>query len=90
MHTSARSLIVALALGSLLAWLAAFGQAPGETPTDAVTWAFRILFTVLVAVIVPVYLVKYGAVNFLWFSDIGLLGIFAALWLENQLLGFDL
>ncbi len=87
MHTSARSLIVALALGSLLAWLAAFGQTPGETPTDAVTWAFRILFTVLVAVIVPVYLVKYGAVNFLWFSDIGLLGIFAALWLENQLLG---
>ena len=87
MHTSARSLIVALALGGLLAWLAAFGQAPGETPTDAVTWAFRILFTVLVAVIVPVYLVKYGAVNFLWFSDIGLLGIFAALWLENQLLG---
>jgi hypothetical protein len=57
------------------------------SPTDATTWALRILFTVLVAVIVPVYLVKYGPANFLWFSDIGLLGIFAALWLEDELLG---
>lgn len=47
----------------------------------------RVLFTVLVAVVVPVYLVKYGPANFLWFSDIGLLGIFAALWLEHRLLG---
>jgi hypothetical protein len=67
--------------------LAASAQTVGDTSPDAVTWAFRALFTVLVAVIVPVYLVKYGPANFLWFSDIGLLGIFAALWLENALLG---
>jgi hypothetical protein len=59
----------------------------GAVALDAATWAFRGLFTVLIAVIVPVYLVKYGAVNFLWFSDIGLLGIFVALWLENEFLG---
>jgi hypothetical protein len=46
-----------------------------------------VLFTVLAAVIVPVYFVKYGPANFLWFSDIGLLGIFVALWLESPLLG---
>lgn len=54
---------------------------------DSVTWALRVLFTVLVAVVVPVYIVKHGPSNFLWFSDIGLLGIFAALWLEHRLLG---
>jgi hypothetical protein len=87
MHLSARSLVRTLALAGSLAWLAASAQTLGATPPDAVTWVFRALFTVLVAVIVPVYIVKYGAVNFLWFSDIGLLGIFAALWLENALLG---
>jgi hypothetical protein len=54
---------------------------------DTVTTAFRMLFTLLVAVIVPVYLKRYGATNFLWFSDIALLGVFAALWLESRLLG---
>jgi hypothetical protein len=52
-----------------------------------VTWAFRGVFTGLVAVVVPVYLVKYGPSNFLWFSDVGLLGICAALWLGDRLLG---
>jgi hypothetical protein len=54
---------------------------------EAANVGMRALFTVLVAVVVPVYLVKYGPANFLWFSDIGLLGICAALWLEQRLLG---
>jgi len=54
---------------------------------ETLTIAFRALFTVLTVVIVPVYLVKYGPANFLWFSDIGLFGITAALWLESPLLG---
>jgi len=54
---------------------------------DATTWLFRALFTVLVAVIVPVYFSKYGPANFLWFSDIGLLGACAALWLQSRFLG---
>ena len=54
---------------------------------DIANIGMRTLFTVLVAIVVPVYLVKYGPANFLWFSDIGLLGICAALWLEQPLLG---
>jgi hypothetical protein len=54
---------------------------------ETLTIAFRVLFTVLVVVIVPVYFVKYGPANFLWFSDIGLLGIAIALWVESPLLG---
>lgn len=37
-------------------------------------------------VLVPVYYVKYGPANLLWFSDIALLTMVAALWLENSLL----
>lgn len=80
-------IVAALALGTAIAWVSASGQPLEESAPDAVTWAFRALFTVLVAVIVPVYLVKYGPANFLWFSDIGLFGILAALWLEHELLG---
>jgi hypothetical protein len=35
---------------------------------------------------VPVYAVHYGLANFLWFSDIALLGTLLALWLESPLL----
>ena len=45
------------------------------------------MFAVLVAIVVPVYWVKYGPSNYLWFSDIGLFGICAALWLAQPLLG---
>lgn len=45
------------------------------------------MFAVLVAIVLPVYWVKYGPSNFLWFSDIGLFGICAALWLAEPLLG---
>jgi hypothetical protein len=54
---------------------------------EAVDVGFRVSFAVLVAVVIPVYFVKYGPANFLWFSDIGLFGICAALWLEQPLLG---
>jgi hypothetical protein len=54
---------------------------------EALTIAIRVLFTVLTVVIVPVYFMRYGPANFLWFSDIGLLGISLALWLESPLLG---
>ena len=55
--------------------------------TDTVTLLFRVLFTLLVAVVVPVYIKKHGPTNFLWFSDIALFGVCAALWLESSLLG---
>lgn len=53
---------------------------------DAITLALALLFTAMTAVIVPVYYVKHGPSNFLWFSDIALLGMTIALWLENPLI----
>jgi hypothetical protein len=46
----------------------------------------KIAYTLMVALIVPIYTVKYGWRNFLWFSDICMLGLVAALWLENALI----
>jgi hypothetical protein len=53
---------------------------------DLITLGFAVLFTAMTAVIVPVYYVKHGPANFLWFSDIALLGMTLALWLESPLL----
>jgi hypothetical protein len=79
--------MAALAVGALIASSSVPAQTLDPSTIEAVDTGFRILFTVLVVVIVPVYLVTYGPANFLWFSDVGLLGICAALWLEHRLLG---
>ncbi|HSC16263.1 MAG TPA: membrane-associated protein [Gammaproteobacteria bacterium] len=79
--------MAALVIGALAAPSLAAAQALDAPLIETVSIGFRVLFAVLVAVVVPVYLVKYGPANFLWFSDIGLLGICAALWLEQRLLG---
>ena len=42
-------------------------------------------YTVFVGVLVPVYLRHYGPANFLWFSDVALLGTALGLWLESSL-----
>lgn len=46
----------------------------------------KIPYTLFVAVLVPVYTAEYGAQNFLWYSDVALLVMTAALWLESRLL----
>ena len=46
----------------------------------------KIAYTLMVVPIVPVYLVHYGAANFLWFSDIALILTGVALWEESRLL----
>ena len=46
----------------------------------------KIGYTALVALIVPVYWRRYGPKNFLWFSDIALLTLVVALWIESALL----
>lgn len=46
----------------------------------------KVPYTLFVAVLVPVYWVRYGPTNFLWFSDIALIGTLAALWLESSFL----
>jgi hypothetical protein len=43
-------------------------------------------WTAIVVVILYVYWREYGPENFLWFSDIALIGLCLALWLENPLL----
>src|SRR5215472_895150 len=48
--------------------------------------ALKIVYTVFVCALVPIYWRQYGAANFLWFSDIALLALVPALWLENALL----
>jgi len=46
----------------------------------------KILYTLFVCALIPIYWRQYGPVNFLWFSDIALLLMVPALWLENALL----
>ena len=87
MNLPTKAVMAALAIGAFAASSPAPAQTLDPPIIEAASVGFRVLFTVLVAVVVPVYTVKYGPANFLWFSDIGLLGICAALWLEQPLLG---
>lgn len=52
----------------------------------AIPAELKIAYTLFVAITIPVYYRKYGPGNFLWFSDIALIGTVAALWLESSLL----
>jgi hypothetical protein len=45
----------------------------------------KIVYTIFVCALVPIYWRQYGLANFLWFSDIALLALVPALWLENAL-----
>jgi hypothetical protein len=56
-------------------------------PVDAVIpFGLKIAYTLFVCAVVPIYWRQYGPANFLWFSDIALLALVPALWLENALL----
>jgi hypothetical protein len=46
----------------------------------------KIVYTIFVCAVVPIYWRQYGPANFLWFSDIALLVLVPALWLENAVL----
>jgi hypothetical protein len=46
----------------------------------------KVIYTLFVCALVPIYRRQYGPANFLWFSDIALLALVPALWLENALL----
>lgn len=46
----------------------------------------KIPYSLFVAVFIPVYWIQYGPLNFLWFSDIALIGTLVALWLESRFL----
>ena len=51
-----------------------------------ISLGLKIGYTLFVCVVVPIYWRQYGPANFLWFSDIALLAMVPALWLENALL----
>ena len=46
----------------------------------------KVVYTIFVCALVPIHWREYGPANFLWFSDIALLALVPALWLENALL----
>ena len=52
---------------------------------DIPLW-IKIAYAGLLIVVLPVYAKCYGWRNFLWFSDIALIGIGIALWLESSLI----
>jgi hypothetical protein len=62
-------------------FVAAFVAGGPEIPV----W-LKVAHTLFVAVLLPVYLRHYGAANFLWFSDVALLAMVPALWLESSLI----
>ena len=48
--------------------------------------SLKVVYTLFVCALVPIYWRQYGPANFLWFSDIALVALVPALWLENALL----
>jgi hypothetical protein len=50
----------------------------------------KLAYTLMTVVVLVVYWRKYGPANFLWFSDIALIGGVPALWLENGLIASTL
>lgn len=46
----------------------------------------KLCYTIVVIIIIIVYFQKYGPGNFLWFSDIALIIMVPALWIESRLL----
>lgn len=57
-----------------------------STFDGAIPLWIRLSYSLMVLVIVPVYWYQYGPSNFLWFSDIALILMVPALWLQNRLL----
>ena len=53
--------------------------------TQLALW-IKLVYTMFVAVLVPIYLKHYGPANFLWFSDVALLGMVPGLWAESPLI----
>jgi hypothetical protein len=51
-----------------------------------IDFSIKIIYTLFVGCLIPVYWKQYGPVNFLWFSDISMLLLVPALWLESRVL----
>jgi hypothetical protein len=58
-----------------------------RSQTRRLPFGLKVGYSVFLAILVPIWWVQFGPQNFLWFSDIALLVMLAALWLESRLLG---
>jgi hypothetical protein len=58
----------------------------GLAPSRRIPLGLKVFHALMVGAIVPIYWREYGPENFLWFSDIALLLMLPALWLESSLL----
>jgi hypothetical protein len=47
---------------------------------------FKIVYTIAVLAFIVIYWPRYGPRNFLWFSDVALIGAVPAMWLESGLI----
>jgi len=47
---------------------------------------FKIAYTLAVLAFIVIYWLRYGPRNFLWFSDVALIGAVPAMWLESGLI----
>jgi hypothetical protein len=47
---------------------------------------FKIVYTLAVLAFIVIYWLRYGPRNFLWFSDVALIGAVPAMWLESALI----
>ncbi|MGH1448545.1 MAG: hypothetical protein ACRBBM_03865 [Pseudomonadaceae bacterium] len=54
--------------------------------SERLPYWLKFAYSLMVTVIVVVYWIELGPVNFLWFSDIALIALVAALWWENRLI----
>lgn len=55
------------------------------TNQDIPLW-IKLSYTILALIIFPIYLYKYGATNFLWFSDIAFFVMVPALWFKSRII----
>lgn len=58
----------------------------GDRDRARISLWLKIPYTLFVAILVPVYAAEYGLQNFLWYSDVALLVMTVALWLESRML----
>lgn len=49
-----------------------------------IPFRFKVAYLAFVAILVPAYTVEYGWVNFLWLSNVALLGGLLAAWMEHR------
>ena len=47
--------------------------------------SLKLTYSIFVAWVIPVYWKQYGPANYLWFSDVALILLVPALWLESKL-----